>query len=61
MKNTDVFTEDEKTILMAKRLYAKQWREKNRDKIKEYNKRYWKKVADELSKTNETTNDNGGN
>lgn len=32
-------------IAEEKRKYHKQWRDKNRDKIKKYNENYWKKKA----------------
>ena len=31
--------------LKARREYYKKWRSNNKDKIKEYNKRYWEKKA----------------
>ncbi len=33
----------EEQIKQLKREYHKKWREKNKDKIKEYNERYWDK------------------
>ena len=39
----------------AQRAYMKEWRQKNRDKVKEYNARYWAKKAKQGSE------DNGGN
>lgn len=29
----------------ARRLYKKEWRKNNPDKVREYNKRYWEKKA----------------
>ena len=40
---TDV--EMQKAITEEKRQYHKQWRDKNKDKIKKYNENYWKKKA----------------
>lgn len=34
----------------ARREYFKQWRSNNKDKVKEYNKRYWEKKALEKQK-----------
>lgn len=34
----------------ARRAYFKKWRANNRDKIKEYNARYWEKQAEKMSK-----------
>lgn len=31
-----------------KREYQKKWRSKNKNKVKEYNKRYWEKKAKKL-------------
>lgn len=33
----------EQLIKAEKQLYFKNWREKNKDKIKNYNKNYWEK------------------
>ena len=38
-----VLTADE-----AKRAYQRAWRARNRDRVREYNKRYWVKVAEKL-------------
>lgn len=32
-------------IALEKKRYHKQWRDKNKDKIKQYNKNYWEKKA----------------
>ena len=40
------FTEKELYLIeQAKKEYKKEWRKKNKDKIKEYNSRYWLKKA----------------
>lgn len=39
--------EKNKAAVNARRAYYKTWREKNKDKIKEYNARYWAKKAAE--------------
>lgn len=36
------------------REYFRNWRANNRDKIKEYNSRYWKKRAEKLNSTKNT-------
>ena len=35
-------------ITLAKRAYHKEWRDKNKDKVKQSNQRYWAKKAAEL-------------
>lgn len=34
----------------AKKAYHKEWRARNKDKIKEYNRRYWEKQAAKMQK-----------
>ena len=36
---------DAAAVTEAKREYFKQWRANNKDKVKEYNKKYWEKRA----------------
>ena len=45
MKATEkkVLTPDE-----AKRAYQRAWRARNRERVKEYNRRYWLRVAEKL-------------
>lgn len=38
----------EQAIIKAKRTYAKEWREKNKDKVKAAQQRHWEKKAMEL-------------
>lgn len=40
----------ELTAREINRIYQKEWRAKNKDKVKEYNQRYWLKKAEELQK-----------
>ncbi len=40
----------EKKVKDARNEYFRNWRKKNKDKIKEYNNRYWEKKAKELEK-----------
>ena len=37
----------------AKRAYMRAWRSNNRDKVKEYQAKYWQKKAEELTANNE--------
>lgn len=37
--------------LAAQRAYQREWRKKNRDKVREYNERYWLKRAKQLKLT----------
>ena len=45
MRNINVSAED---ITLVKRAYHKEWREKNKDKVRESNKKYWAKKAAEF-------------
>jgi len=38
------------------REYLREWRKRNPDKVKEYNKRYWRKKALEMLKENKGNN-----
>ena len=42
----------------VKREYAKQWRAKNRDKVKEANRKYWERKAQQM-KSGESEDGNG--
>lgn len=35
----------------VRREYLKKWRANNRDKVREYNKRYWQKKAEEAGES----------
>lgn len=39
----------------ARRAYYKEWRAKNRDKVKRYNKNYWEKCAAKQQKNSDKT------
>lgn len=39
----------ENLIKEAQKIYLKQWREKNKEKIKRYNQKFWLKKAQELA------------
>lgn len=45
--------EASKTALELKRAYEREWRAKNKDKVKQYNQNYWQKKAEQLAKENE--------
>lgn len=34
--------------VMARRAYSKEWRQKNKDRVRQYNKRFWERKAQEL-------------
>ena len=44
-RNTTPITADE-----ARRAYYRAWRTANRDKIREYNERYWQRKAEQLER-----------
>lgn len=44
--------EEERAIVEARRAYKREWRAKNRDRIAEYNRRFWAKQARENAKNN---------
>ena len=45
-----IVTEDE--IIAVKRAYHKEWRLKNKEKVKQHNRTYWTKKAAELKEKN---------
>ena len=36
----------------ARKLYQKKWREKNRDRVRQYNENFWLRKAEELTRDN---------
>lgn len=46
-------SEKKAEITQARREYLKKWRAANKEKIREYNERFWLKKADELRKKTE--------
>jgi hypothetical protein len=46
----------EQLALEERREYFRNWRAANKDKVKEYNQKYWKKRAKQKSKELEETN-----
>lgn len=47
MNETKRLTDEEKAAL-AKKEYMRDWRKKNAEKVKEYNKNFWLKKANEM-------------
>ncbi len=43
-------------LIQARRDYYKNWRKNNKDKIKEYNKKFWSKQADMVVYTQSSEN-----
>ena len=41
---------EENSVVLARRAYQKAWREKNKDKVKAANERFWAKKAAEFEK-----------
>ena len=39
-----------------KREYMRQWKSKNRDKVKQYQERYWERKAEQIQKESEAIN-----
>lgn len=44
-----MLSEEEKAIVEARRAYKKAWRESNKERVKEYDRRFWAKKAAELN------------
>ena len=42
-------TVQEQKAVLARRAYQKQWRDKNKDKVKEHQRRFWLKKAAEMA------------
>ena len=40
----------------ARRQYQNAWRAKNKERVKEYNRRYWQNVAEKQQTANQTNN-----
>ena len=51
MIDISALTEEERVAVLAARAYKKEWRAKNRDKIREYNARFYKKLAGKQAET----------
>lgn len=48
MENTN-----SKDVAEARRAYYKQWRAKNKDKVRDYNRRFWEKRAEKQNTSSE--------
>jgi hypothetical protein len=51
MANQIELTEEQqkKAAIEAKRAYQREWRKRNKDKVREYNERFWIKKGAELA------------
>lgn len=49
-------TAEEQKIIEARRLYQRQWRAANKDKIREHNRRFWLKKAAEAEQEQQEHN-----
>ena len=58
MKDLSTMTIEQRNIYLAKRAYFAQWREKNREKINEYQKRFYLKQAEKTSISETPISDN---
>ena len=48
----------DEAALEARRAYQREWRRKNRDKVKAWNERYWQKKADQQAVQGESEGQN---
>ena len=44
----------------ARRAYSNAWRAANKDRVKEYNRRYWERKAAQMQKKPDNGNDSSG-
>lgn len=44
-----VTLEQEQKAVLARRAYQKQWRDRNKDKVREHQRRFWLKKAAEMA------------
>ena len=47
MIDISTLSDEERAIIKARREYQRRWREANKDKVKEHNKRFYEKMAKE--------------
>lgn len=47
MSNNNSITKQEQKAIEGRRLYQKEWRAKNKDRVKQYNLRYFEKYAEQ--------------
>ena len=45
MADISKLPKEEQAAILAKREYYRKWRENNKDRVKEHNRRYWLKKA----------------
>lgn len=55
MAKTDIskLSAEERAVVEARRAYQREWRSKNKDKVKEHNRRFWLKKAAAATSTAE--------
>ena len=46
--------------LVAQREYTREWRRRNPDKVREYNRRYWVRRAEKAQRQDERDTEKGG-
>ncbi len=51
---------DHEKVLAAQRQYVKEWRRRNPDKVREYNRRYWLRRAEKMQQQAEQDAEKGG-
>ncbi len=50
--NLEALSDEEKAVIEARRAYKKAWREANKERVKEYDRRFWAKKAAEMKTEN---------
>ena len=53
-KKLEMLSKPERAAVEERRKYQNEWRAKNKDRVKEYNRRYWLKKAAEQAETSAT-------
>lgn len=49
MKDFEKLSAEEQAVILARRAYQKEWRAKNKDKVKAHNAKFYKKQAEKLA------------
>lgn len=49
MQDLSKLSEEERSMILARRAYMKKWRAENKDKVKASNERFYKKLVSEQS------------
>lgn len=57
MKDISALPEEEQAVVLAQRAYKKEWRDKNKDKVKASNERFYKRVKEKEPATAATVTD----